>query len=112
MGAVAQSKEPKNHIKEKYVERKYHLIRDIVQRGDVIVMKIATIDNLADPFTKVLPQKVFERHLDSLGLKCNSNELWVQVGVCWGCALKLLFYAWDIDILYAYQLLHFIMYVS
>ena len=30
-GAVAQSKEPRNHGKGKHVERKYHLIRDIVQ---------------------------------------------------------------------------------
>ena len=30
-GAVAQFKEPRNHEKGKYVERKYHLIQDIVQ---------------------------------------------------------------------------------
>ena len=59
--AMAQSKEPRNHKKGKHVERKYHLIRDIVQRGDVTVTKIATVDNLVDPFTKALPQKVFDR---------------------------------------------------
>ena len=74
-GAVAQSKEPRNHGKGKHVEKKYHLIRDIVQHGDVVVTKIATADNLADPFTKALPQKVFERHLDSLVLRCSSNKL-------------------------------------
>ena len=74
-GAVAHSKEPRNHRKRKHVERKYHLIRDIVQRGDVIVTKIATTDNLADPFSKDLPRMVFECHLDSLGLRCSSNEL-------------------------------------
>ena len=60
--------------------------------------KIATTDNLTDPFTKALPQKAVKRHLDSLGLRCSYNELWVQVGVCWDCALKPLLYAWDIDI--------------
>ena len=74
-GAVAQSKEPRNHGKGKHVERKYHLIRDIVQRGDVTVTKISTTDNLADPFTKALPSKVFKCHLDSLGLRCNSSCL-------------------------------------
>ena len=69
-GPVTQSKEPRNHV-----ERKYHLIRDIVQCRDVTVTKITTADNLADPFTKDLPQKVFERHLDSLGLRCSFNEL-------------------------------------
>ena len=51
-GAVAQSKEPRNHGKGKHVERKYHLIRDIVQRGDVTVTKIAITDNLADPLLR------------------------------------------------------------
>ncbi|KAH9752503.1 Integrase catalytic domain-containing protein [Citrus sinensis] len=41
-GAVAQSKEPRNHKKQKHIERKYHLIRDIVQRGDVEVTQIAS----------------------------------------------------------------------
>ena len=72
---MAQFKEPRNHGKGKHVERKYHIIRDIVQCGDVTVTKIATTDNLANLFTKALPQKAFERHLDSLGLKCSSNEL-------------------------------------
>ena len=57
-GAVAQSNEPRNQGKGKHVERKYHHIRDIVQRGDVTVTKISTTDNLADPFTKALPSKV------------------------------------------------------
>ena len=36
-GAVANSKEPRTHKKGKHIEHKYHLIRDIVQRGDVVV---------------------------------------------------------------------------
>ena len=50
-GAVANSKEPRSHKRGKHIERKYHLIREIVNRGDVAVMKIASQDNLADPFT-------------------------------------------------------------
>ena len=74
-GAMAQSKEPRNHKKGKHIERKYHLIRDIVQRGDMTVTKIATTDNLADPFTKALSSKVFDCHLDSLGLRWNPSWL-------------------------------------
>ena len=81
-GALAQSKERRNHGKGKHVKRKYHLIQDIVQHGDVTVIKIATTDNLTDPFTKALPQKIFERHLESLGLRCSANELRVQVRIC------------------------------
>ena len=39
-GAVANSKEPRSHKRSKHIERKYHLIREIVQRGDVEVKKI------------------------------------------------------------------------
>ena len=39
--AVAQSKEPRYHKKQKHIERKYHLIRDIIERGDTMVTKIA-----------------------------------------------------------------------
>ena len=54
-GAVAQSKDQRNHKKRKHIERKYHIIRDIVARGDVVVAKIESANNLVDPFTKALP---------------------------------------------------------
>ena len=69
-GAVANSKEPRVHKKGKHIERKYHLIREIVQRGDVVVSQIASAENLADPFTKALPQKVFDNHVEGLGVRC------------------------------------------
>lgn len=68
-GAVANSKEPRSHKATKHIERKYHIIREIVRGGDVQVDKIATLENLADPFTKSLPQKVFDRHVCGLGLR-------------------------------------------
>ncbi|KAA0047457.1 gag/pol protein [Cucumis melo var. makuwa] len=68
-GAVANSKEPRSHKREKHIERKYHLIREIVQRGDVIVTKIASKHNIADQFTKTPMAKVFEGHLKSLVLR-------------------------------------------
>ena len=67
--AVANSKEPRSHKRGKHIERKYHLIREIVHRGDVIVTQIPSADNHADPFTKPLTAKVFEGHLESLGLR-------------------------------------------
>ena len=49
-GVVAQSKDPRNHKKGKHIERKYHIIRDIVTSGDVVVAKIENANNLAAPF--------------------------------------------------------------
>ena len=71
--AVANSKEPRSDERSKHIEQKYHLIRDIVERGDVEVKKISTHDNIADPMTKTLNIKVFEKHLEGLRIKdCSS----------------------------------------
>ena len=46
-----------------------------MQRGDVIVTKIASANNLADPFTKTLTANVFTGHLEGLGLHDMSHLL-------------------------------------
>jgi hypothetical protein len=56
-GVVAQSKEPRNHKRGKHIECKYHLIRKIVSRGDVVA-NIASAKNLADLFSKSLPKRL------------------------------------------------------
>ncbi|KAJ9558522.1 hypothetical protein OSB04_013136 [Centaurea solstitialis] len=53
-GAVVQGKEPREHHKSRHVLRKYHLIREIIGRGDVRICKIPTEENVADPLTKPL----------------------------------------------------------
>ena len=58
--AVVNAKEPRSHKRGKHIERKYHLIREIVSRGDTVVSQIASVDNLADPFTNGLAQKIFD----------------------------------------------------
>ena len=74
-GAIAQSKDPRNYKKGKHIERKYHIIRDIVARGDVVVAKIKSANNLANPFTRTLPQRTFESHLEGMGVKLVHNSL-------------------------------------
>ena len=73
--AIANSQEPRIHKRSKHIERKYHLIREIVQRGDVEVKKIPTVDNLEDPFTKALANKVFDQHREELCMKDYSHLL-------------------------------------
>ena len=36
-GAVANAKEPRSHKRGKHIERKYHLICEIVNKGDTVV---------------------------------------------------------------------------
>ena len=62
-GAVANSKEPRSHKRGKHIKRKYHLIREILSRGDTVVSHIVSKNNLADPFTKGLAQKIFDHHV-------------------------------------------------
>ena len=73
--AVAQSKDPRNHKKWKHIERKCHIIQDIVAYGDVVVVKIESTNNLVDPFTKTLPQRTFESHLEWMGVRLVYNSL-------------------------------------
>ena len=74
-GAVAQAKEPRSHHKSKHILRRFHLVREIIERQDVIIERVDTKDNIADPFTKALPQQQFDRHLDCMGLKYKGDWL-------------------------------------
>ncbi|KAL6334186.1 hypothetical protein AAG906_006771 [Vitis piasezkii] len=64
-----------NHRNGKHIERKYHLIRETIMRGDVALEKITSIENLVDPFTKTLSTKVFDHHRDSLDVRCVPSML-------------------------------------
>ena len=68
-GAIAQSKEPRAHHRSKHILRKFHLIREILQRKDVIIEKIDTDRNVADPFTKPLSQAKHDYHAKAIGLR-------------------------------------------
>ena len=35
-----------------------------------MVSQIASEDNLVDPFTKGLAQKIFDQHVDGMGVRC------------------------------------------
>ena len=73
IGAVKNSKKPRSYKRWEHIERKHHLIQEIVNREDVTMTKIPTLYNLVDPFTKTLNIRVFEKHLEGLGIKnCSS----------------------------------------
>ena len=49
------------------------MIRELVGKGDVIVQKVASAENVADPLTKVLTQLKLNRYLDKMGLRYYSE---------------------------------------
>ena len=61
-GAIAQAKEPKSHQYTKHILGRYHLVREIVDRGDIELQKIDGKENIVDPFTKALKIKEFDNH--------------------------------------------------
>ena len=81
-GVVANVREPRCHKRSKHIEKNYHLILDIVQRGDIDVVKVASVDNLTDSMTNTLSQKVFDAHIDNMGVRLVHEWLSRQVGDC------------------------------
>jgi hypothetical protein len=53
-GAIAQAKEIRSHQKNKHILRKYHLIQEYVDEGEIKLCKIHTDLNVANPLTKLL----------------------------------------------------------
>ena len=51
----------------------YHIIRALIGKGDVLVYKVASADNVADPLTKVLTQLQLDHHLEKMGLRYYSE---------------------------------------
>ena len=74
-GAIAQAKEPRSHQRSKHILRCYHLIREIIDRGDIIVDRVISKENIADPLTKPLSLAILERHLEKMGLRTMGNWL-------------------------------------
>tara|TARA_R110002060_G_scaffold20224_2_gene27517 strand:+ start:187 stop:972 length:786 start_codon:yes stop_codon:yes gene_type:complete len=67
--AIANTKEARYHSRAKHIDRKYHIIREAVENKVVDVVKVASEDNVADPFTKTLTAKSFEKHVETMGLR-------------------------------------------
>ena len=72
-GAIAQAIEPRSHNRSKHVLRKFHLIREIIQRRDIVIEKIPSEDNVADPLTKALSQDKHDSHVRTLGFRTMSD---------------------------------------
>ena len=73
IGAIAQAKEPRSHHRTKHILRCYHLVREIVKRGDID--KIDGKENLADPLTKPLGIKEFDDYKRKMGIRYSTDWL-------------------------------------
>ncbi|KAG8473757.1 hypothetical protein CXB51_035572 [Gossypium anomalum] len=54
----------------KHIDVRYHFVRDIITRGDIVLSKISTHENPADMMTNSLLITKFEHCLDLVGVHC------------------------------------------
>ena len=66
--AIAISKDTGCHSHAKHIEGRYHYIRDMIKKKKIVVQKVSSKQNLADPFTKGLSFGLFETHVLGMGL--------------------------------------------
>ena len=63
---------PKNqgpNQKNKHVRRKYHIIHQFVNEGDIKMCKMHTDLNVVDLLTKLLTLAKHEKHREAIGVK-------------------------------------------
>ena len=68
--AIFLTKDQMFHERTKHIDVRYHFVRDVIARGDIVVSKVSTHDNPADMMTKPLPIAKFEHCLDLVGIGC------------------------------------------
>ncbi|KAL0434594.1 UNVERIFIED_CONTAM: Retrovirus-related Pol polyprotein from transposon TNT 1-94 [Sesamum radiatum] len=74
-GAIAQAKEPRSHHRSKHILRRYHLLREMVSRGDCRMDRVSSAENTANPLTKPMSQVAHTQHLDKMGLRSMGDWL-------------------------------------
>ncbi|KAL0423359.1 UNVERIFIED_CONTAM: Retrovirus-related Pol polyprotein from transposon TNT 1-94 [Sesamum radiatum] len=68
-GAIARAKEPRSHHRSKHILRRYHLLREMVSRGDVRMDQVSSSKNKPNQLTKLMSQIAHTQHLDKMGLR-------------------------------------------
>ena len=68
-GAIAFAKNAQFSQRTKYVDIKYHFIRDLIEEGTIKLHYVASENNKADILTKALDRVKFEKLRIELGVK-------------------------------------------
>ncbi|GKB53486.1 hypothetical protein Tco_0904239 [Tanacetum coccineum] len=58
---IAIANDPKILKRARHFQRKYYYIRKVIQEREIVLKKVYTDDNVADPFTKPMP---FNKHYE------------------------------------------------
>nr|GFA11174.1 retrotransposon protein, putative, unclassified [Tanacetum cinerariifolium] len=72
--AIAISRNPLQHSRTKHIDVRYHFIKEKVEKGIVELFFVETEYQLADLFTKALPEERFKYLVRQLGMGCLTPE--------------------------------------
>jgi hypothetical protein len=72
---IAQTENPLHHKRTKHIDVYYHFTRQMVEENVVVLEKIHTENQLADMLTKPLNKVLFQKHTDSLNMRCTEVPL-------------------------------------
>nr|GEV05565.1 Gag-Pol polyprotein [Tanacetum cinerariifolium] len=72
--AIAISCNPVQHSRTKHIDVRYHFIKEKVEKGIVELLFVRTEYQLADLFTKALPEESFKYLVRRLGMQCLTPE--------------------------------------
>ena len=67
-GAIALTKNTKNHGKVKHIDIRHHYIRELVRAGSITLERVPSADNPADLFTKPLARDHHHSFLQVLNI--------------------------------------------
>ncbi|KAL0406097.1 UNVERIFIED_CONTAM: Retrovirus-related Pol polyprotein from transposon TNT 1-94 [Sesamum latifolium] len=65
-GAIAQVNESRSHHRSKHILRRYHLLMEMVSRGDCRMDRVSSAENTTDSLTKPISQVTHTQHLDKM----------------------------------------------
>lgn len=68
-GCIAIANNPTDHKRSKHIDVKYHFTREKIEQKVIILQYIPTGQQLADVFTKPLPEVQFTKFRKQMGLE-------------------------------------------
>ena len=61
-GSIELAKNPVHHKRSKHIDIRHHFIREHIRNGTILINYVPTKDNIADLFTKAVPQANFLKY--------------------------------------------------
>lgn len=66
--AICLTKDNMFHDRTKHIDVRYHFVREVIDKGDIVVVKVNTKDDVADMLTKTLHGAKLQHCLDLAGV--------------------------------------------